>query len=125
MYFYIILLLNPYYNYKCKRRNDTMQIGEKLKEYRISRGYTIYRLSMITDISQNHISAIENNKRQPTIDTLQRLLEPLGVALSEFFNADKEISFLTVDERELVINFRATTEDNRMLLLNLSNALKK
>lgn len=100
-----------------------MDIGERLKYYRTCKEFSIYRLHLETGISQNHISGIESNKRQPTIDTLSRLLSPLGITLSEFFN-ESDASFLSEDEKELVANFRTIPKEKSDILLELSRALK-
>lgn len=102
-----------------------MKIGARLKLYRTAKGFTIYKLSKETDISQNHISAIENDKRQPTIDTLERLLAPLGISLAELFNQDTAASFLNEKERQLVENYRSMPDGSAELLLGLSKALSK
>lgn len=102
-----------------------MKIGARLKKYRLAKGYTIYKLSKETDISQNHISAIENDKRQPTIDTLERLVAPMGLSLAELFNINESVSFLTDNERRLVENYRYMPDENAKLLLGLSDVLSK
>jgi len=101
-----------------------MTIGERLRKLRTAKGLTIYKLSKETDISQNHISAIELNKRQPTIDTLSRLVVPLGLSLAELFNEDTEASYLTKSERDLIENYRELPEEKAQMLLNLSGMLK-
>lgn len=101
-----------------------MTIGERLRKLRTAKGLTIYKLSKETDISQNHISAIELNKRQPTIDTLSRLVVPLGISLAELFNEDTEASYLTKFERDLIENYRELPEEKAQMLLNLSGLLK-
>lgn len=101
-----------------------MTIGERLRKLRTAKGLTIYKLSKETDISQNHISAIELNKRQPTIDTLSRLVVPLGISLAELFNEDTEASYLTKSERDLIENYRELPEEKAQMLLNLSGMLK-
>lgn len=101
-----------------------MTIGERLRKLRTAKGLTIYKLSKETDISQNHISAIELNKRQPTIDTLSRLVVPLGISLAELFNEDAEASYLTKSERDLIENYRELPEEKAQILLNLSGMLK-
>lgn len=101
-----------------------MTIGERLRKLRTAKGLTIYKLSKETDISQNHISAIELNKRQPTIDTLSRLVVPLGISLAELFNEDTEASYLTKSERDLIENYRELPEEKAQMLLNLSDMLK-
>ena len=101
-----------------------MIIGERLRKLRTAKGLTIYKLSKETDISQNHISAIELNKRQPTIDTLSRIVVPLGISLAELFNEDTEASYLTKSERTLIENYRELPEEKAQILLNLSGMLK-
>lgn len=101
-----------------------MDIGEKLRSIRQSKNMTIYRLSMITGISQNHISGIELGNRQPTIYTLLRLLEPLGITLAEFFNEDGSPMELTENEKKLIENYRCLPEEKAEVLLYLSQLLK-
>lgn len=102
-----------------------MKIGTRLKQYRISKGFSIYKLSKETDISQNHISAIENDKRQPTVETLERLVAPLGITLSELFNVNSDISFLSAKERTLIENYRNMVNQDADIFLSLSNSLSQ
>lgn len=101
-----------------------MEIGKKLRSIREAHGITIYKLSKETDISQNHIGGIELGKRQPTIETLERLLAPLGVTLAEFFNENSEILYPTQEERALIENFRCLSDEKSAALLNMSKLLK-
>lgn len=100
-----------------------MKIGTRLRQYRKAKELSIYKLSKETDISQNHISAIENDKRQPTIETLERLIAPMGITLAELFNDNENASFLTPNERELIENYRSMPKESADLLHNLSNVL--
>lgn len=101
-----------------------MTIGERIRKLRNAKGLTIYKLSKETDISQNHISAIERNQRQPTIDTLSRLVIPLGISLAELFNEDTEATYLTNSERTLIENYRELPEEKAQMLIDLSGMLK-
>ena len=49
----------------------------KIKEIRIARGITQKRLSELTGLSQQHISEIERGKKNPTLKTLNKILEAL------------------------------------------------
>lgn len=91
-----------------------MDIGKHLHELREAKGLTMYRLTQITGISGHHIKGIENGSRQPTIDTLQRLLVPLGTSIAEFFNEDTECTYLTEQERTLIENFCVLEEKKQM-----------
>lgn len=101
-----------------------MNIGERLRFIRESKKITIYRLSKETGVSQNHISGIELGKRQPTIDMLIRLTEPLGITLAELFNESDDAVFLSQNEKELIVNYRCLPDEKANILLKLSKILK-
>lgn len=100
-----------------------MELGEKLKYFRESKKMSIYRLALEADISQGHLSDLENGRSQPTISTLKRLLVPLGITLAEFFNEDNEISILTEKEKELVALYRTMPNDRAEVFMQLGNFL--
>lgn len=102
-----------------------MNLGERLRYVRTSKEISIYRLSQETGISQNHISDLELGKSQPSIETLKRLIAPLGITLAELFNENNEMTILSDDERQLVENYRIMTNDKAAALLGLSELLKK
>lgn len=102
-----------------------MDIGKRLRYIRQSKNISIYKLSEKTGISQNHISGIELGKRQPTVDTLKRLVAPLGITLAELFNENENISILSNNERELVENYRILPNEKADILLKLSDILKE
>lgn len=102
-----------------------MDYGARLRKMRKAKKFSIYRLHIITGMSQGHISELEKNVNTPTIDTLQRLLEPMGISLAEFFNEDGEVSYLNDRERELVANYRTMPDDKAELYFQLGKALNQ
>lgn len=101
-----------------------MNLGERIQIIRESKGITRYRLTQITGISGHHIKGIEEGTRQPTFDTLARLIEALGGTISEFFN-DGDAVYLSEKEKQLVDNFRALSSEKSDALLLMSEMLKK
>ena len=95
-----------------------MEYGKRIKALREAKKISIYRLSQDSGISQGHISDLENGINQPTIETLKRILAPLGCSLSEFFN-EGEISVLSEKEKELVASFRTMPDEKAELFLEL------
>lgn len=59
----------------------TMTLGEKIKEMRKERGYTLVELAD-GKITKGMLSLIENNKSKPSMDTLEYLAGKLGVSVS-------------------------------------------
>lgn len=102
-----------------------MDYGKKLKSIRENKKISVYRLSQITGISQGHISDLENGRNQPTIETLRKILVPLGITLSEFFNEDENVSYLNERETDLLTQFRNMPDDKAYLFLQLGKALNE
>ena len=101
-----------------------MEYGKRIKALREAKKISIYRLSQDSGISQGHISDLENGINQPTIETLKRLLAPLGCSLSEFFN-EGEVSVLSEKEKELVASFRTMPDEKAELFLQLGKILNQ
>ena len=101
-----------------------MNLGKRIMDIREAKGITRYRLTQITGISGHHIKGIEEGTRQPTIDTLEKLIVPLGVTLAELFN-EGECMYLSDRERQLIENFRIMSNEKSEALLLMSEALKK
>ncbi|MCR5022017.1 helix-turn-helix transcriptional regulator [Ruminococcus sp.] len=108
-----------------QRSLSKMDYGVRLRQMRKSKKLSIYRLHVITGLSQGHISELEKGKNQPTIETLQRLLTPMGISLAEFFNEDEDVSYLNDREKELVAAFRAMPDDSAELYLQLGKKLNQ
>ncbi|MDC4241282.1 helix-turn-helix domain-containing protein [Clostridium tertium] len=56
-----------------------MNIGENIKKIRIEKGLTRTDLAKFLKVSDSTISRYENNKREPSIDTLGLIADFLGV----------------------------------------------
>ena len=76
-----------------------MNIGQKLKQLRISNDLTLEELASRSELTKGFLSQVERNLTSPSISTLEDILEALGTSLSEFFDDDKEeqIVFHTAD----------------------------
>lgn len=60
-------------------------IPDRLIEAREARGFTLSELADILEISHQAVSKYENNKAQPTYDTLEKLSEALMVPVTFFY----------------------------------------
>lgn len=58
----------------------------------------MYRITQITGISGHHIKGIEEGTRQPTIDTLKKLLVTLEISMAELFSEETDSTYLTEKE---------------------------
>lgn len=81
---------------------ESVNVGDRLRELRNSRGITLRVLAMKSGLSIHTLSMIEKGKTSPAISTLYKLAGALDVPLTFFFNPDnnrKQVIFLKADER--------------------------
>lgn len=100
-----------------------MELHERLKKLRIDQNLSVYRLSRISDVSENHIRTIERGGSQPSVETLEKLLEPMGITMSEFFRDDENIMFPSAYEKELLQAVRKLDTQKSDALLVLAKLL--
>ena len=61
------------------------ELGKKIKNFRISKGYTQEKLSELADISQRALSSIELGENFATAETLDKLINALEITSEELF----------------------------------------
>jgi transcriptional regulator with XRE-family HTH domain len=66
-----------------------MGLGERIKERRQELGLTQLQLAQALGVTPQHISVIEKNKRAPSLDSLAKLAQELGVT-TDFLITGKE-----------------------------------
>jgi transcriptional regulator with XRE-family HTH domain len=83
---------------------DHMGLGERIKVRREELGLTQLQLAQALGVTPQHISVIEKNKRAPSLDSLAKLAQELGVT-TDFLITGKEnvisdsISIIKADNR--------------------------
>jgi len=59
------------------------KLGKNLKRIRIAKKLSQGAIARKIEVHRAYISGIENGKRNPTLATIQRLAEALGVSVNE------------------------------------------
>mgnify|MGYP004676168595 FL=1 len=62
---------------------DAVLIGQILQEYRVKKGMSQELLSGLAGLDRTHYSKLERGLRSPTLDTLFKIAQALGVAPHE------------------------------------------
>ena len=62
---------------------DSKIVGEVIFEMRKNKGISQEVLSGLAGIGRTHLSAIERGERKPSLETLYRIAEALGVKMSD------------------------------------------
>ncbi len=100
-----------------------MDIAKRLKKIRNAKGYSVYKLSQLSGISETHIRDLERGDRNPSLDTIYRIADILGLSLSEFLNENETVSYLTDKEKELLNYYRMMPEESSDALLGFLKSL--
>lgn len=59
------------------------QLGKNMKRIRAKRGMSQGDIARALEVDRGYISNIENGKKNPTIATIQKLANALGISSSE------------------------------------------
>ena len=63
----------------------TLTLGERLRETRAQRGFSLREMARRLDVSPSLVSQIETGKIQPSVRTLYAIVSELGVSLDAIF----------------------------------------
>ncbi len=76
-------------------------VGGRVRGLRDERKLSLRALAELSGLSVNAISLIERGQSSPTVSTLHRLSEALGVRVVDFFGAEeaRNVVFVPADER--------------------------
>lgn len=98
---------------------QTMNISIEFQKIRKQKHMSIYKLSKISGISENHIHNIEKDISQPSLYVLEKLLAPMGITVTEFLNRDVGVYYPNDFERELLESVRTLTKEQAHIILEL------
>jgi transcriptional regulator with XRE-family HTH domain len=90
-----------------------MTLGQRLQSRRKALKYTQYELAEAIGLTPQHVSAIEQNKRAPSLSSLAKLAEELGVTTD----------YLITGKEGVVTDTIATIKADKRLKLEVKKAL--
>ncbi len=91
----------------------SVDVGTRLHELRQERGTSLRNLASKSGLSANALSMIERGKTSPSVSTLYKLADALGIPITGFFGSETEkqsIILVKADERISVPFVRGTWE---------------
>ena len=80
----------------------SVDVGARLKELREARNISMRSLAAKSSLSANALSMIERGKTSPSVSTLYKLADALGISITAFFGTNsekKQVVFIKSDER--------------------------
>lgn len=99
-----------------------IQIGEQIRYYRRKNGISQETLALIADLNPAYVGQIERGVKSPTINTLKKIADALGVSLAMLFTpiTDMELSLSEIrkHETEKIMLSINRLNDNELILLS-------
>ena len=62
-----------------------VQIGKLLKDLRDERGWSLREFGLIVGMNKTYLGDIELGKRNPTMNSLEKIVAGYGLTVKEFF----------------------------------------
>ncbi len=82
-----------------------MEIGKKIKERRNFLDLTQEELANRCELTKGYISQLENDKTDPSIETLKIILDALGMSFANFFKEEEHKQIKFTEEEQLDKDF--------------------
>jgi len=96
---------------------NLVELAQRLKDARLLRGLTLDEVSERSGLAKGLLSKVENFRVTPTLVTLSKLTEALGLKLSELLDGLDEkpsISVVRREERLVIERNKAQSDDPRL-----------
>ncbi len=96
-----------------------MEISERLHYWRTIKSISVYKLSKLSGVSDNHIRNLESGAKTPKLSTLEALVNALNISLSEFFNTpNNAVTYLSEGEQRILDMYRKLPKDKANILID-------
>ncbi len=102
-----------------------MDALKKINRMRLERGWTIYRLSVESDVPQSTLINMFNRETQPSIATLEAICKGFGITLAEFFTETEDDQQAEIPEDYLTELFYALPKESQKLVYRLMKELSR
>ena len=63
-------------------------MARRLKQERLARGLSQEKLADLAELNRNYVGMLERKENSPTVETLEKLADALGIDMMSLFDAD-------------------------------------
>ena len=98
---------------------NLVELSSRLKAARIAKGYTLERVTELSGLGKGLLSKVENFRVSPSLPTLAKMCDALGLSLSKLFEGLDEkpkISITRVADRVMIERDREQSNINYLAL---------
>lgn len=120
-----------FYNAIPNKINDIIRNGgkiminvlERVTYYRNQKGWSEYQLAEKSGLTQSTISSWYRKNMVPSILSLEKICNAVGITLSQFFSTEDDDFSLTALEKELLAEANRLTEQQQTALIQFFKTL--
>lgn len=99
-----------------------MDTNERIRRLMNDRGWTEYRLSKESGLSQSTISNIFTRNTVPSVQTLESVCGGFGITLAQFF-CDGSLVELSEEQSQLFAKWVGLTKKQKLVIMELINIM--
>lgn len=106
--------------------SSDFDVNARIKQLCEERNITYYELAKRSDIPYSTLSTMLHKSNQPSLITLRKICDGLGITLSNFFNVENESVSLTDAQNECLSLFNLlSVEEQKLAIAYMKGILKK
>lgn len=105
--------------------NNDFDVNSRIKQLCEERNITLYELAKRSDIPYSTLSTMLHKSNQPSLITLRKICDGLGITLSNFFNVENESVSLTDAQNECLSLFNLLSADEQKLAMAYMKGMLK
>lgn len=95
-----------------------IKAGKKLKNARLSAGYTQEQVAEIIDCSSRYISQLETNRTLGSIDSVLKLCNLYKITLNDIYSDYFEFKFNECKDTQNIIGYNALNDEYKSIVDN-------
>ena len=96
----------------------------RIKELCHSRSWSYYKLAKASGIPYSTLNTMLHKTNAPSIPTIERICQGLGITLSQFFDTNDETATLSEDQRQLLSVWDTLDQKSKSLALTYMEGLR-
>lgn len=97
------------------------EITKRITELMSQKGLNANKLAQLSDIAPSTLNSMLDRGNTPTLPTLVKICNGLGITITQFFMSDTDQQVtLTKDQKFLIETFNGLTHSSQMLLLKIA-----
>ena len=98
-----------------------MDVLQKINKMRLERGWSVYRLSLESGISQSTLTNMFNRETLPSITTLECICHAFGISMASFFEDDAEEE--VIKDTQLLALYHTLNDEEKKITVALMKQL--